>query len=86
MNGKRFLLLATMLSIWLVSLAISSFAFRASLSNAQAASAFYQRQFGATWSLQSQSPLHIDCFRRNWNLPKPDATKQDASHYFLGLS
>ena len=86
MNRKRFLLLINLLSIWLVSLAITGFTFASSLSHEQAAGSFYQRYLGESWSMQVPAPYRLDCFRRNWNLSKLDASKQDAANHFLGLS
>jgi hypothetical protein len=83
MFKNRFLLVLGIVSILLVSLAVSSFRTNAFPSNREAASDFYQRHPNWTWSASAPAADYSDYFQRHPELVQPMILERDTSDYAL---
>jgi hypothetical protein len=86
MLKRQFLLVIVIISMSLASPVVSNINARALSLNREAAGDFYQRHPDWTVAFQAQTPYHLDCFRRNYNIEKSAIQEQDATNYFLNVS
>jgi hypothetical protein len=82
MFKNRFRLVLGLISLAVVSLAISSFRSNGSLSDLEAASDFYQRHPDWTWMVHNPAVDFPDYFQRHPERTIPSTLEMGASDYF----